>query len=465
MSNDRNIDSLTNPWVIDEFAGIELGDRRREMRLLSIASELSQHFTLPLPQALSTNAALQGAYRFFANDAIDSEHLLDAHVLSAIQRARESKASVLLSLQDTTELDYSTHKKKKGIGKLGYNYGCLLHNTFLATESGVPLGVLQQLVWARASEEVPKTAAERAKTPIREKESYKWLQSLEQVNEVAGLAPEVIWVSVSDRESDIFEFFAAERASNVELLVRGNQTRNIENSELKLKKAVQNEAVAGHFSFKLPKRGSQKARQVEASVRFLETVLPVSKRLRYQGYTESQKIWAIWVQEESAPKDVEPLSWLLLTTVEVHDFEKALEIVGWYTKRWLIELFHKALKSGCNIEELQLEDLEEIKRALPIYSVLAWRLLYVTMFAREEPNLPATTLFSDDEWKALYCAIHRVPTPPEEVPPLREAVRWIAKLGGFLGRKSDGEPGMIVLWRGLQQLAPRVEMYQIMRPP
>jgi hypothetical protein len=169
--------------------------------------------------------------------------------------------------------------------------------------------------------------------------------------------------------------------------------------------------------------------------------------------------------EEHPPTGVEPLEWLLLTTTAVPTVERAVERVEWYGVRFGIEVWHKVLKSGCRIEARQLETGERLQRCLPLYSVLAWRSLCATLLSRALPELPCTVLLALEEWQALYCAIHHTPTPPPMPPSLRQAVRWIARLGGFLARRGDGEPGVTVLWKGFQHLADLTTMYCIMRPP
>lgn len=143
---------------------------------------------------------------------------------------------------------------------------------------------------------------------------------------------------------------------------------------------------------------------------------------------------------------------MLLTTIEVGDVEAAAKIVEYYTVRWSIELFHRILKSGCRIEKRQFETADALRNLLAIDSLVAWRIQLVTMLGRALPDLPCDVVFEAHEWKALYCYVHQTPKPPESPPSLREAVRLVARIGGFLGRKGDGQPGMTVLWRGLQGL-------------
>jgi hypothetical protein len=153
-----------------------------------------------------------------------------------------------------------------------------------------------------------------------------------------------------------------------------------------------------------------------------------------------------------------------LTSLPVQTSRDAFLYVTWYTYRWRIERYHYILKSGCQVEELQLETQERLEKAIAVYSIVAWRLLWLTYFSRQSPNEPCTIVLSEEGWKALYITIHRSPIPPDEPSTIAAAVRWIAQLGGFLGRKSDGEPGAKVLWRGLQRLQDLTLMWNTLRP-
>jgi len=163
-------------------------------------------------------------------------------------------------------------------------------------------------------------------------------------------------------------------------------------------------------------------------------------------------LYGILATEEESPEGVEPISWLLLTNVLTNTFEESCERIQWYSCRWTIEIYHKVLKDGCRIEERQFEYAENIQRYLSLDMVVSWRVLYLTMLGRDMPELPCTAIFEAHEWQSLYCFIHKTHILPDNPPSLHQVVRWISKLGGFMGRKGDGEPGVTVLWRGLQRL-------------
>ena len=162
---------------------------------------------------------------------------------------------------------------------------------------------------------------------------------------------------------------------------------------------------------------------------------------------------AILVYEDNPPADVdEPIEWLLLTKTPVDDFESATRVVGWYCCRWQIEIFHKIIKSGCTVEDCRLATAERLQRYIALMSVVAWRLHWLTFLNRTDPDAPCTLALNTIEWQALYMRIHHTTDLPAQPPTIHQAVRWIAQLGGFLGRKSDGEPGITVIWRGWQRL-------------
>ena len=153
-----------------------------------------------------------------------------------------------------------------------------------------------------------------------------------------------------------------------------------------------------------------------------------------------------------------------MTTFSVETFQQAAQCVLWYRFRWLIERYHFVLKSGCRLEQLQLETSDRIQRALATYTIVAWRLLWITYLARYHPETPADTVLATHEWQALYCTIHKTPRPSVSPPSLNTCVRWIAQLGGFLGRKGDGYPGVKTIWQGLRRLHDIAQTWVLVSP-
>jgi Transposase DNA-binding/Transposase Tn5 dimerisation domain len=449
-------------WIETEFGAADLGDARRTQRLLTLMGQLAARPGASLPEACGSRGQLKAAYRFFATEAIEPEDLWASHIAATYERA--AAVPVVLAVQDTTELNWTAHPATSGLGPLGgpSQQGLLVHTTLAFTPERVPLGIVAQAVWARDPWTVGQRGT-RKQRPIAEKESYKWLASLQAVGEARQACPQTHWVSVGDREADVYDLFVAERPAGVDLLVRAAWDRRVEHPEQYLWATVGAWPVAATLTVHVPRHEGQPARQAVLSLRFGAVTLRPPRHRRAEKLP-TVTVWAVSVQEEYPPAGVEPLEWLLLTTWAVHTVDEAVERVEWYGVRFGIEVWHKVLKSGCRLETRQLEGGERLQRCLPLYSVIAWRILYATLLSRTLPDLPCTVLLALEEWQALYCAIHHTPTPPATPPTLQQAVHWLARLGGFLERPSDGEPGVTVLWKGFQHLADLTTMYCIMRP-
>jgi hypothetical protein len=457
-------------WAVQEFGAAHLGDARRTARLVALARQLSTQPQASLPEACDGRAALKACYRFFANDAISDAALLASHIQATA--ARVAAEPLVLAVQDTTLVDWTGHPATSGLGMLGSvrQQGLLVHSTLAVTpDERVPLGLVAQQVWRREPEEVGKKH-QRRQRPTAEKESQKWLSSLAAVAALRPGCPTTQLVSVGDSEADVYDLFAAQRPTGVDLLVRASQPRRVQQPEGELWLAVASQPVAAVLTVEVPRQPGRPARTATGTVRFRAvTVRPPKARTEAGESLEPLALWAVTVTEEEPPADlppsVEPLCWHLLTTCPVTTPEEALERVAWYTCRWTIEVWHKVLKSGCRIEARQLETAARLRRCLALYSVVAWRILWATLLAWAGPELPANVPLASEEWQALWCRIHRHPIPPATPPPLAEAVGWIARLGGYLGRQADGPPGATVLWRGWQHLADLTSMYTILRPP
>jgi transposase-like protein/transposase Tn5 family protein len=455
-------------WAEVEFDEAELGDARLTRRLKELAGRLAEHPSQSLPDACADAAELKAAYRFFSNEQVTPAAVLASHV-RATRRRIEAEA-VVLAVQDTTSLDYTAHPETTGLGVLNdaKHRGLLVHTTLAITPERVPLGLLAQQVWTRDAAGLGKRQT-RKQRPIAEKESQKWLTSVAAVMAARAQCPTTHFISVGDREADVYDLFALDRPAGVDWLVRAAWDRGVEAPQQHLWAAVAAAPEAGCLTVTVPRRAArpgspaQPARTADLTLRFA-TVTLRPPRHRASEHLPSVPVNAVWVVEPAPPAGSRPIEWLLLTTCPVITPEQALAIVGYYVCRWGIEVWHKVLKSGCQIEARQLETAARLERCLVLYSIIAWRVLYATLLARVAPDLPCTALLDPDEWQALHCIIHRTATPPATPPTLRQAVRWIAQLGGFLARPADGEPGPITLWRGFQHLADHTAMYRLLRP-
>jgi len=457
--------SVADPkmWVEQEFKSLDLLDQRLKKRAIRIAADFAAAPQSGIPQASGGDwGRTKAAYRFFDNDAVRSEALLAAHREATLERM--SRESLVFAIQDTSFLNFTTHPCTEGLGPIGNNrektIGLIAHSTLALSENGLALGLLDVAISVRDREHFQSKTKARNREPIQAKESYKWLQAYEAVNKaVAQLPPQTRVVSISDRESDIYELFLSAQehhaqGGRVELLVRAKHQRQIEADDALLWDHVGQQARAAKLVVAVPRQPGRRARQATLSIRFCAVRLsaPVDRQ-KYQKLCTVLSLWAVEAREENPPAGVPALCWRLLTTVELSNCKEAIEKVRWYTLRWQIEVFHKILKSGCHAEERQLENAQRLKRVLMMDMIVAWRILALSKMGRQRPGSPASVLLTEAEWKALYCYVEKTSKAPVEPPNLGQALRWVAHLGGFLGRRSDADPGPVVLWRGLQRLS------------
>jgi hypothetical protein len=296
------------------------------------------------------------------------------------------------------------------------------------------------------------------------KESYKWLSGLLAVIELSESHPKTHFLNIADRESDVYDLFGVVRPENVDLLIRASWNRRVADEEKYLFNRAMAQPVVKTITVEIPRRAGVAARQAQLAIRFCPMTLCPPKHRKAENLPQI-KVFAVYAVEPVSPDGIEPIEWLLLTTLEVTTADEALDKIEAYGCRWGIEVLHKVLKSGLRIEERQLQQADRLHRCLTVFSVIAWRILYATMLSRAVPDAKCTALLEPDEWQALFCRIHQTHTPPRHPPSLSEAVGWIAKLGGFLGRASDGQQGVTVLWKGFFALTHLTAMYRILRPP
>lgn len=415
-----------------------------------------------IPQACGSWDETKAAYRFFDNDKVTEEKIQEPHYRAT--KARTQPYPVILAVQDTTQLNFTHHPATKDLGCLNTTdqQGFFYHPTLLVSPEKVPLGIIDHQVWKRQPEEFGKRHQRRQKS-IDEKESKKWLHSLRKTAHCQQEVPEVRLVNVADREADVYDYFQLAQENYIDILVRAAWNRRIEQSEGYLWEHMAQVPVCQTITITVPRKGRMPQREAVLSIRFSQVDLRPPRYRSHDRKLQAIPIWVVYAHEEAPPEGSEAISWMLLTTVAVHASQEAIERINWYTCRWQIELLFKILKSICNIEQLQLETIDRLRRCLALYAVIAWRVLFLTMQSRSMPDISCDILLEEEEWQALYCYIHQTPTPPPEPPTLLEATRMIARLGGFLGRKNDGHPGATTVWRGLQRLADLVAAWSLGR--
>lgn len=436
-------------WITQELEKTELGDVRRTKRLIKIVENLSAQPEASIPQASGTWAQTKATYDFWDSPYIKPSMIRQGHIDGTVERIVQHE--VVLAIQDTTELNYTSHKALSGIGYLDSKHaqGLKVHSVFTVSAFGVPLGMIEQQIWARSEEELGK-AEQRKQKSTAGKESQKWLDALKATDSI--IPPSVQIVTIADREADIYDLFACPRRLGSEFLIRCGQNRCLDGSVEHLWETLSSQPSQGKMTVQVNRCATQTSRAASLDIRYTTIAIAPPQNRPKTELLSPVTLQAILVTETDQPPECEPITWLLLTTLKITSKEDVQQYVRWYSYRWLIERYHYVLKSGCGIEKLQLETAQRLEMALATYSIVAWRLLWLTYLARCSPDNSCEIVLATHEWQALYATIHHQPYPDATPPTLAQAVNWIARLGGFLGRKGDGSPGVKVLWRGLSRL-------------
>ena len=422
-------------WAAQEFEGLELGDARRTQRLIKLVDDLSAQPTGSIPLACGGWPETKAAYRLLDNPAVEWREILEVHTTRTVERM--AGQPVVLCIQDTTELDFTSQPGIAGLGRLSYEaqHGMYVHPTLAVTPAGVALGVLDAWMWARKPKDQPDI-----------KESTRWVEGYGIVADLAETVPDTRLVYVADREGDIRALIdvAARRGTPADWLIRSKHHRKT-TTGAKLWDRLAQSAPLGEVEFTLPAAPDRPARLVRQTLYRQVVTLPA-----HHGQP-AVTVTAILAREEQPPAGQTAIEWRLLTNRTAETLEAVVELIDWYRRRWLVEIFFRIWKSGCRVEALQLGTLERLERALVIDLIIAWRILHLVTWGRDCPNLPCDVVFDPEEWQAAWIVAHRCP-PPETPPPLGQMVRLIAGFGGFLGRKHDGHPGPKAIWEGMQKV-------------
>jgi len=467
-------------WAVAEFGGAELRDRRRSRRLIEVAARVVANPQGKLPKSFDRSCELQAAYRLLENPNMTHEAVIAPHITRVREEAR--RPGDYLFVEDTSELDFSSHPAGEDLGLIGDGggRGMFVHSTVCLRIDGwnthhepqvTITGMAAQQCWVR-TEHKSSTQEKKSKRLARPRESQRWAAAVEQI----GRPPTgTRYTFMADREADIWETIGRCRDKRWDFIVRANQARALADQEGSVFDAVASAPVVARFSLKLRSRPRRVARDkktgkvkrvrkahggrtVELEVRSCQVRLRAP--WRPEGATRPRTVNVVEAKEaNSAPGD-DPIHWVLLTSWACGTEQEAMRVVKSYTRRWLIEEYHKALKTGARIEETQLRTAQRIQALLGVLAVVAVRLLNRKLLATTHPNEAVDVQeVGEGTLKILEGKFGR----PKDGWTNRDVLRCIARLGGFIGRKSDGEPGWITIWTGWQRLLPMVEGFNLAR--
>ncbi len=453
-------------WIEEELSQAKFSDKRLNSRFLKIATDLSDNPNHSIHSASVDWASTKAAYRFFDNDEVESKKILEPHYEST--RLRCSNYNRILIAQDTTYIDYSKHFKTTGLGRSFKSHGSDIkgvcqHVGLAMTEKGLPLGLTYNHLWNRKETHI--SEHKRTSLPIQLKESYRWIECMRRSKE--RLSNEDI-VVISDREGDIYEAFEEAYDLDIDVVIRSQHNRIIEGDQSLIETLAQI-APQGKHEVVIPSSGSRKRQVLNLDIRFKKIELkarPNDQVTHKNRYRDDLEIYVVDASDVDAK-----VSWRILTTMPVESLGDAIIVLDIYSKRWSVEMYFKSLKTGCGVENCRLGEASKLIKYISLMSIVAWRVYWINFIGRESPDSNSEKVFVESEWKTTWLMLHRKKIKegkmkksdmPKEAPSLREAIHWIAGLGGFLRRKGDGDPGLITFWRGWNKMQNGLEVYELM---
>lgn len=453
----------TEQWSQDNFGSCRLGDKRRTDRLVQVAAHVLSRPAGSFPQQLPQWKDLKAAYRLLGSESVTAEAIGQPH----FEATRNQQRGRFLILNDTTEFDFGNHREVLGLGPTGNGggYGFLCHNALMVNaDTRDVVGLAGQLLHYRKPARKKESAAQKL---LRERESQIWGKL---VNEIGPAPGDAQWVHVCDRGADNFEFYCHLVENECDWVVRcarlsryvlsANDGEKVKISDL-IKDESQHQEL-GHYELALRSRQGVKARTATVTVSVASCQVPPPRHK--SAYIRSIDAHPIAMQivilkEDNPPKGSKGLFWVLMTSLQVNSFDDAWQVADYYEQRWLIEEYHKAQKSGCKVTDRQLSSAGRLEASTRLLSIVAVRLLQLKTIARANPERTARTVIPP-LWLKMLKAVSPKLTRIHDIT-VGQFYRHVAMLGGFLGRKHDGHPGWITIWRGWVQLATMVQAVEI----
>lgn len=454
-------------WIDRELAGCPFADERLGKRFRKLIEQLGDGLGETIPLACQDWANTKAAYRFFANERVSEQVILEGHFQSTRERFAVTDGPVLV-VHDTTEFSYQ-RQKLKGVGAL-YRYrqarsgdltlcGMLMHSSLVVTTEGLPLGLAAVKFWTRKKfkgTNALKRSVNPTRVPIEQKESIRWLENLQQSTALLGAPARC--VHIGDRESDIYELFCAAHEVGTRFVLRTCADRLAEDGQQTISTIMQQVRVKTVHRIEVTDRNGKVSEAVlEIKYRRLCVYAPTAKQKRYGPLM----LTVISARERDEPQGRERIDWKLITNLAVRCRQDAIEKLDWYALRWKIELFHKILKSGCRVEEAKLRTAERLVNFIALCCILAWRVFWLTMMNRVAPSASPETALTRLEVSILDQIGKPKDVGSQAAPTLTTYLTKVAQLGGYLARASDPPPGNLVMWRGLARLTDIVLGFQM----
>jgi hypothetical protein len=456
-------DSIPNTWIDNEVGGCNFKDVRLVKRFSKLLGMMSDGIGESVPYACQDWANTKAAYRFFSNDEVSEDQIMAGHFQATRGRLAQANQKILM-LHDTCEFSFQRDKDSK-IGLLGRPAcgkdkdgrikfitvrGILMHSSLAITLDGLPLGLAAIKFWTRKQFkgcDALKRKINPTRVPIEEKESFRWLENLRQSTALTSNPRDC--VHIGDRESDIFELFSPADELGTNFLVRTCVDRLAQDGGCTVAAEMKKASVRGrHLIQARNKLGESYEAELDIKFEQLQVLPPEGK---WKDYTDLT-LTVIHATERGTPRGREKIAWKLITNLPVKTLKSAIEKLNWYAMRWKIEVFHKILKSGCKAEESKLRSSERLANLISIFCIIGWRVFWLTMLHRAEPDLPPAIALDTTEVYLLDELVKPKPGKPHRKATVSDYIIKIARLGGYLNRASDPPPGNTVMWRGLSKL-------------
>jgi hypothetical protein len=440
---------------VEDLTQIEFGDKRITERLSKSVEKLTANAQKSILGSEGNRSGAKAFYRLLSNPKLDIDKLSESVMTSTINRMQ----GTVLLIEDTSDINLNGHKKSEGLGFSSEHVrGIKLHSCIAITPEGLPLGLVKQYYETRPEPKSSLTEAEKAARKPEEKESYRWIQMLDE--STGDIPTDVQVITICDREGDFYELYAQAERLGEDFIIRLTHDR-VTDDEIKVLSQIRGTKASGEVEINIPRnsRAGTLPRIAKMEVAYCSVRIKKPAHINDESLPETLKMNIVRITEIDAEGVKEPIEWILATSLPVNNVEDAMTIVNYYVQRWKIERFHFVLKSGCNAEKIQQRSFEKIKIMLLIYSVIAMYIMTITYIGRILPDMTCDAFFDKDEWQILYRITLKTKEAPSEPYSMADAVKYLGWLGGYKRSPSDGPPGLKVIWNGLFKLWDFIELF------